>query len=215
MIKQIILSAFLLFVFIIFNSCDSATEVTENPSFDNSYTPLKVGIETQFFYYSDSTYLNNKISGKAIREDGQEVFIETHAKSNGSGINYSYSFIKNGYFYKTSLIKTVYEENPFGEIRIAKPYPQDGDSWYFSEASDSEPILYTAHFIGEMVTPAGVFEDVYSFQYKFKFFPDTVKVYYAKGIGCIGSSSHQGLVLVNYVKTADKEYGKQVPYPKR
>jgi hypothetical protein len=75
-------------------------------------------------------------------------------------------------------------------------------------------VVYTAHFIGEMETPAGVFKDVYSFQWKSKDLPDTVKVYYAKGIGIIGGYSHLGLVLVNYVKTADKEYGKWIPYTK-
>ena len=60
-----------------------------------------------------------------------------------------------------------------------------------------------------MSTLAGVFDDVYTF--KFYDFIDTVEVYYARKIGNIGSLNYSGLVLFNYVKIGDTEFGEQVP----
>jgi len=111
----------------------------------------------------------------------------------------------------TSLVKnTRYPENLFLEGRIAKSYPKDGDNWYMNPSvPDSQKILITAHYVYQMSTPAGVFDDVYSF--KFYDFIDTVEVYYARKIGNIGSLNYSGLVLFNYVKIGDTEFGEQVP----
>jgi hypothetical protein len=222
MFNSIVRTILLFFIFIIFQSCDSPTAVIETQDFDNSYTPLKVGIEKQYFYYWDSTYQNSKISGKAYREDRQEVFIEeSNTLINPNQVHSSYLFIRDGYLYSTSLVKKFSESNPCGEIRISKVYPKDGDSWYSNQsAPDSAKLLITSKYVGDMITPAGTFKDVVSMQYIDESFgyPDTVNVYYVKGIGHIGSSSQFGLALVNYVKIGDKVYGVQeqiVILPKR
>ncbi len=214
MFNPIVHVVFLFSVIIIFQSCDSPTAFIETQDFNNSYTPLKVGIEKQYFYYSDSTYQNSKISGKAYREDGQEVFIqESNTSRNPNQIHSSYRFIRDGYLYSTSLIKRYSDPNPFGEIRISKEFPKDGDSWYLNQSTpDSLNILFTSKYIGDFVTPAKSFTDVFSMQYIDESFgfPDTVNVYYVKGLGHLGSSTHSGFVLINYAKIDNKEYGKQV-----
>jgi len=208
---------FLLLLIAISQSCDSPTSVVDDQNFDDSFTPLKVGIERQYFYYSDSSYQNTRISGIAFRADSQKVFIEESSLSKDpNNIDSSYMFIRDGFLYLTSLIKSEYlSQNPYREIRIAKTYAQNGNTWLLIQNEpDSTNILYTAIDIGDLMTPAGTFNNVMNMQYINYFFgfPDTVNVYYAKGIGNIGgSSSHSGLVLVNYVKIDNMEYGSQVP----
>jgi hypothetical protein len=207
---------FLTLLIAIPQSCDSPTSVVDDQNFDDSFTPLKVGIEKQYFYYSDSSYQNSRISGIAFREDGQKVFIEeSNLSEDPNNIHSSYEFIRDGFLYLTSLNKSEYlNQNPYREIRIAKTYAQNGNTWFLIQNEpDSTNILYTAIDIGDLTTPAGTFNNVMSMQYiSYSFgFPDTVNVYYAKGIGNIGSSSHSGLVLVNYVKIDNMEYGSQVP----
>ncbi len=209
MFKLFILFASVVSIFA-FNSCTSPTAPI-SPA--KSYTPLSAGLEKQY-YYTDSLYQNNKIYSKATREDGQEVYIQaTDMNSpNGFYINYSYYFIRNGYYYSTSLIKYDDPNNPYHEMRIGKVYPKDGDSWTLrSDLPDSVQIIFTAHFVGSMSTPAGVFRDVYDFRFYDPGNKDIVHVYYAPGIGNIGSKTKDSTVLLNYVKIDGTELGKQIP----
>lgn len=208
-------SLFFISIFLLGLSCSSPTNVADTGENIASYSPLRVGIIKQSFSFADSTYQTSKILGRAFREDGQEVYISeiTSSSKHITDIRtYGYQFIKNGYLYSTLLVKGDLKLNPYHEVRIAKEFPDNGDSWILNpSAIDSNKILFTAFYIGQMTTPAGVFQDVF----KYKFYDDTKldtsTVYYAKGIGSIGSLSKYGLVLVNYVKIEDKEYGKLEP----
>ncbi len=191
------------------HSCSSPTDFSEVDETGESYTPLKVGILKQYVNNSDGTYQNTKISGRASREDGQEVYIkESNTSSTNNSIHFSYLFVRDGYLYATSLVKRDTYENPYNETRIAEVFAEDGHNW---RIYDSKATSFTAHYIGQMTTPAGVFQDVFNYQYFDTISADTAKVYYAKGIGHIGSLTKSRLVLVNYVKIEDKEYGQQVP----
>ncbi|MFA7419827.1 MAG: hypothetical protein WCZ90_09090 [Melioribacteraceae bacterium] len=63
-----------------------------------------------------------------------------------------------------------------------------------------------------MITPAGLFKDVYNFRYVDKNARDTANVFYARGIGYIGTTSKTETILLNYIKIGDIVYGKQQPY---
>ena len=93
-------------IFLLAYSCSAPTDVSEIDDFDNSFSPLKVGIVKQYFSFSDSSYQNNMIVGRAIREDGQEVFIgKSFTSLSPNTIHYYYQFIGDGFLYTTSLIK--------------------------------------------------------------------------------------------------------------
>lgn len=210
MSKSNILLALTLVLFVFLQSCkNSPTEVSENLNPDNSYTPLVVGTESQY-YNSSGLRLTTKIAGKATREDGQEVFIEQIRSRHESTFQYSYLFIKDGYYYSTSLIKTGSSDNPYGENRLAKPNLQDGESWYVNQnVADSIKSLATSEFIGEMTTNAGTFKDVYKVHFVYNSKHDTSDVYYAKGIGQIAIGSNSDIFYLGYLKIGDKKYGNQ------
>lgn len=208
---KIVLLSFFLFSLFILNSCTSTTEPT---SLVEGYVILKVGLVKQYYNYNDSTYTNDKIYGKAIREDGQEVYIGAHSNSSPyiHQIDYSYYFIRDGYYYFTSLINYGDEKNPFHEQRIGKVYPKEGDSWYLDDnAPDSTKIQFIAHYIGQMTTPAGTFPNVYEYQFYDPEVKESYHVYYAEGVGSLGSISSRNKALLNYAKIDDKDYGEQIP----
>lgn len=209
MFRFIINILFLVYILLSVHSCSSPTDVVEEEN-DNSFTPLSVGMIHQYFNFTDSSYSYDDIAGRAIREDGQEVFIGRHLSYPNPPHNF-YQFKRDGFLYSTSLIKRVGEYNPFSEIRIAKEFPQNGDIWL--QAPDSQKISITTHYIEEMPTPAGVIQDVVSYQFVDIYSPtlDTINVYYAKDIGRIGSLTQYGLVLLNYAKIGTDEYGELNP----
>ncbi|MFA7419826.1 MAG: hypothetical protein WCZ90_09085 [Melioribacteraceae bacterium] len=126
MLKSIISNFVVLILLLILYSCSSPSENKDSLDLSNSYTPLNVGVVKQYVYASDGTYLNIQISGKAIREDGQEVYVEEVSSSSliNPSIHTDYVFIRNGYFYSSSLINRKLNESPYQEIRVAKPFPQ-------------------------------------------------------------------------------------------
>ena len=214
MLKSVARSVLSMSLLLLGLSCTSPTNVTNVDEIEESYTPLKVGILKQYFFYSDSSYQNSKIVGRATREDGQETYITEINNSlvYNATIHSEYYFIKDGYLYATSLAKRNMSENPYNESRIAKVSPKDKDSWrIYAYPRDSETTLFTAHYIGQMETPAGIFQDVFNYQFYDKMISDTANVYYAEGIGHIGTKSKHQLFLMNYAKIGDKEYGKQIP----
>jgi hypothetical protein len=188
-------------------SCSSPTNESEVTDLENSYTPLAVGIEKQYLNLSDSTYSQSKISAIAFREDQQKVFVteKIDFSSPLGRRSQSYNFVEDGFLYSTSLAKKE-GESTFYESCIAKVQPKSGDEWLIVDSGKGS---FKAHYIGIFETPAGIFEDVYNFQYFDQMINDSTKVYYAKGIGNIGSSSKQWLSLVSWIKIGEREYGKK------
>jgi hypothetical protein len=97
--------------------------------------------------------------------------------------------------------------NPFGEQRLAKLYPNDGDTWQ-SIVGDSSSLYFVAKSIGSQKTPAGLFYNCFSFT-----LDNFLSVNYSEGIGHISSiflGDSTG-VLSNYLKVNGKIYGKKIP----
>lgn len=202
-------------------NCTSPNDSSE-PSFDQSesYIPLYKGIEKDYTIVEDSAQILTEIVGNVIREDGQKLFIieEKHIRYKaGDEIDYHayyrYNYVKDGFLYETNIIKQEDKSNPFSEIVFEKADPKNGEKWTLNPNKISETNYEVkAEYIGDMETPAGVFQDVYCFQFidsmNFEY-PDTFKSYNAKGIGNIARNMSGTKMVVNYVKTKDAEYGER------
>lgn len=201
-------ASFIFSLFLI--GCSSPTSPTSSTA---NYTPLNVGLEKQYYSYTDNAYQTDNIAGKVTREDGQEVFIvKVEYKSpKDNQVDYSYVFTRNGFYYATSLINDKDDsKNPFHEMRIGKLNPKEGDSWVLREdMPDSLKIKFTANYVGELSTPAGQFQNVFDYYYFDPAKNDTTHVYYANGVGNIGSVTGHDKALINYVKTDKEELGQK------
>ena len=215
--KVIVIS--IVFLSILMYRCESTTEVEpEEPS-----GPYKVGDIREYLYERDSSYQISEIVGKTRRIDGQEVFIVENRKSNLLPDKWvtDHFYIKDGYELYTAL-DTVNEgelriTNPFHEIRRAKIFPKEGDSWHILIGyPDSLNNLVTAKYLGTKLTPAAVFNNVYNFTQYDLSFNDTVNSYYSVDFGPLGNSHSNTAVgtstLLNYIKTDVIELGKFVPF---
>ncbi|NOG97277.1 MAG: hypothetical protein HND52_04795 [Ignavibacteriae bacterium] len=97
-----------------------------------------------------------------------------------------------------------------GEFKISKSNPKQGDSWWvLPTVQDSTNNLTTVEVIDQLVTPAGIFNDVVSNKSYDPYFSDTVNVYYVKGIGHVGTIRGTDTMLVNYIKVEDLVYGEK------
>lgn len=202
-------------------SCSSPNE--SNPAIDhnNSYTPLYNGIIKEYINYEDSLQVVSEIVGNVIREDGQKLFITEYKyfryKSDGEmSFNqyYFYHYLKEDLLIESSIIKSDDKDNPFGDIVFEKSNPNEGESWnLYPNNSTKTDMNVSTIYIGEMETPAGIFQDVYCFQLidTVHFMdPDTMQFYNAKGIGNIARNISGNKIFVNYVKTKDTEYGERI-----
>jgi hypothetical protein len=199
-----VLSAFL-------SSCSSPTENDVIEDLSNSFTPEIVGMEKQYFYFSENYYHTNLTSKTTVREDGKVVFVHEVSLSDSPGRTIPhYNFIQDGFLYATSLEMGENKDHPFTEVKIAKSNPKQGDSWWvLPTLQDSTNNLTTVEVIDQLVTPAGIFNDVVSNKSYDPYFSDTVNVYYVKGIGHVGTIRGTDTMLVNYIKVEDLVYGKK------
>jgi len=203
-------------IYLLNNSgCKSSTEPNDD-SINNEYMSLNIGDIRQFYMPYNSGLTEHsvwKVTGKTHRSDGLEVFISEWYILNYSPQNKTieYNFIKDGYYYYTKLDSTTdVPGNPFFEQRLAKIRPNNGDKWLQTSASYFDPkypidSVKAAH-LDSYSTPAGVFKDVFSFE-----FTGGGKSYYAKYFGYIGaafSTDPNDLFIANYVKIKGKEMGK-------
>ena len=178
-----------------------------------SYTPLNVGDVRQLVYYADSSTTLFSIIGKTKRSDGIDVFIGQWKYGTQDPI-VSYYLVKDGYFMATELDTTDRDDidkniNPFGEQRLAKSYPEDGDSWQHTLGQVDSPFLI-AKSIGQLHTFCGNFDGVFGF-----YLSGLLTTFYAKGIGWIGTSSVFSSTVLNfscsYVRVNGKIYGQLWP----
>ena len=208
-----------LFSLILLN-CTSPNE--SNPIIDQSesYTPLYKGMEKEYISAEDSIQIFSDIVGNVIREDGQQLFIleerSIHFRNDERNYNryYRYQYFNDGFLYETSIVKREDQSNPFWETIFAKANPQNGESWELNPNNMADVnFKVSSEYIGDMKTPAGIFQNVYCFQFvdsvNFEY-PDTFKTFYAKGVGNIAKYSGGIKTEVNYVKTENAEYGERI-----
>lgn len=213
LIIALLLSALLL-------NCTSPNE--SNPIIDQSesYTPLYKGLKKEYISLEDSIQINSEIVGNVIREDGQQLFImeQNSFRYKNNDVtdfknNYRYQYSNDGYLYETSIVKRETTSNQFWESIFAKANPRDGESWALNPNNvDVTNMKVTAEYIGDMKTPAGIFQNVYCFQFidSVNFaYPDTFKTFYAKGVGNIANYSGGYKLVVSYIKTENDEYGER------
>lgn len=206
-----LLIAFLPIIALFIPSCDSSEH---SGSSSRSYVEMHVGDIKQYAVVlsGDTVYQNWKILGMAVREDGQVVYRTEWLLNDFEPDNnvtyqpyYNYYFIRDGYFYGTSLVRLEeerFKDNPYDEQRIAKANPLPEETW--RRDSDSSDI-FKANYIGILQTKAGLFTDVYAFSIGGMGFAP----YYAKGYGHIGTAIDNNFEIIqaNYVKVGGKEMG--------
>lgn len=190
-------------------SCSESTDPNDsNPS----YVPLYVGDERQFIFTTDSSTVSYIVKAQLKRSDGLKTFAYEWYYGADTIPVYSYYAIKDGFFIATQL-DTVRDtinflpNNPFGEQRLAKLFPKDGDTWQ-NIVGDSSASYFVAKNIGSQRTSAGLFYNCFSFT-----LADLISVNYARGIGHISSillSDSTG-ILSTYLKVGGKVYGKKIP----
>jgi hypothetical protein len=106
-------------------------------------------------------------------------------------------------------------KNPFREQRLARSYPQQGESWKTSPGTHDTDIFF-ADYRSAVKTECGIFARVCAFVLQPRFAGDTLCMipHYAPGVGYIGTdlnNDHLLDVSVAYSKVGGREYGK--PWP--
>jgi len=202
----------LIFALILIAICVSCTETVEPEIPNLPYVSLTIGDERQFFFTTDSSTVLYVVKEKLVRSDGFDVYTYEWYYGKDTIPSLSHYAIKDGFFIATEL-DTVRDSlyylpgNPFREQRLAKLYPKDGDIWQ-SIPGDSTSLYFVAKNIGTQITPAGVFNNSFSFT-----LDNFLSVNYSKGIGHISSIllSDSSGVLSNYLKVKQKIYGTKIP----
>ena len=206
---------FVLLFSVIIISCSSSTE----PELSESDLYFHIGDISQYYNETYDIYEQKTIIGKTERSDKQEVYmIESKSELiDTTFIDTSYVFIRNGYYYSTRLEKNVdpvYKDvSPYFEFKLYKVDLQNGDSWVAIEGvPDSIKIVYSADYIGNYETPAGVFENVYSVHSYIKTLKDSVKIYVSKEYGGLGTKSSISNTQLVYIKKQNTELGNKISF---
>ena len=176
------------------------------------FVSLTIGDERQFLFTTDSSTILYMVTEKLVRSDGFEVFTYEWYYGKDTIPVLGYYAIKDGFFIATEL-DTVRDSiyylpnNPFREQRLAKLYPENGDIWR-SIPGDSTTPFFIAKNIGTQTTPAGVFNNSFSFT-----FNNFLSVNYSKGIGHISSIllTDSSGILSTYLKVNQRIYGEKIP----
>jgi hypothetical protein len=164
-------------------------------------------------FRGDSSTTLMSVVGKTNRGDGTEVFIEEW-KYGTQAPTVSYYLVKDGYFLATELDTTSQSWinkniNPFGEQRLAKSYPVDGETWIHTVGS-YDSLFWKSELIRKLTTFSGTFDNVFGFTLFENPGSSILTTYYAKGVGYIGTAMafFPGLDFsCSYVRVNGREYG--------
>ncbi len=214
--KKIMIFLIIFFFFQYLIKCTSTTTYPDS----NSYTPLSVGDMTQIIFTQDSSTTLFSIIDKIKRKDGKEVFIGTF-KYGTQEPDTSYYAISNGYFIST-LLDTVSDDsmmkkiNPFLEQRLAKSFPEQGDTWLHT-IGNPDSVYWIAEKEELFNTFWGEVDDVFRFElYEKNAVNPFLKTYYGINMGWIGSKlSYFDFpdldCICSYKKVSGKVYGELWP----
>jgi hypothetical protein len=143
---------------------------------------------------TDSSTVQEEITGIAQRSDGKNVFIETYQRGNDTpSINYVY--IDSNFLISCDSLDTIHDsignpevENPFGEQIIATSKPFENQSW-FQIKNDSLGLFRKTQYVGTILTSVGSFSNVYGFPLldSSKAKSPFMTPCYANNIGWVGS----------------------------
>lgn len=206
--KKLILIFNILLISISFSCSNSVgPEFLKQP-----YVSLTVGDERQFIFTTDSSTIYYKITNELFRSDGLKIFSYEWYYGTDTVPFIQYYSIKDSFFISTekdTVRDSIYylPQNPFFEQKLAKLYPNDGERWQ-SIPGDSLSVYFTAKNIGTQKTPAGIFNNCFSFT-----LDNFLSVNYAEGVGHIASivlSDSIGIIS-SYLKVNNKVYGEKLP----
>ncbi|MEJ2536657.1 MAG: hypothetical protein P8048_06350 [Calditrichia bacterium] len=204
-----------LFIFLIFLSCQNFMGGMTGDKNDNqSYMPLNVGDVRQIIMLEDSSTLLMSIVGTVRRSDGRVVYA-MEWKWGFFEPDTLYYLNRNGYFLGTELDTTDGYHinstvNPFGEQRLAKLYPEDGEIFTHTPGS-SDNAFWICRKEQPLKTFCGIFSDVFSFNlYDTLNFQPFMETFYGKGYGYLGTSafsSPEPDFLASYISVGNKTVG--------
>ncbi|HQF43847.1 MAG TPA: hypothetical protein PK073_13140 [Ignavibacteriaceae bacterium] len=207
--KKIILSVLIFSIYNLLISCSESVEPTKSAL---SYVPITVGDERQIVFTEDSSTIFYEVTGTVNRSDGMEVYKYSWYYGTDTIRNIEYYGIKDGFFISTKL-DTVRDSsyylpsNPYFEQKLAKLYPNNGDTWQ-SIPGDSSSLYFIAQDIGTQHTFAGTFNNCYGYR-----LDNIISANYSKGIGHIASTfpSYSFAYLSSYIKVNNRVYGSKMP----
>ena len=208
---KILLFILLLFLIMVIWKCVGNPLSSE---ISTSHSPLNVGDVRQLIFRGDSSTTLMSVVGKANRSDGTEVFIEEWKHGTQPATSVYYYLVKDGYFMATELDTTLRDDinktiNAFGEQRLAKSNPEDGETWIHTVGS-YDGYFWTSESIGKLSTFCGTFDNVFGFTLFDNPGSSILITYYAKGIGYIATETafFPGLDFsCSYVRVNGREYG--------
>lgn len=186
----------------IFYACSHSSDVVSPAS---SYMNLHVGDVRQFLIPlpGDTSVQTYEVTSLSLRADGQQLY---NWVVNGDSTYPLFYYLGAEYFMSSLLTKTTdstaVRVNPYGEQKLAKLFPQPGDTWA-SFAGNPMSLTFTAKFIGDKTTLCGTFHNVYAFK------TDMLEEYYAPNVGWIGVLllSDSTYCPAKYLKVNGVEYG--------
>ena len=203
----------IIFFFLVITLHRGCQDESAEPSGLNrpTYTPLHVGDVQQLINLADSSTILLKISGTVKRGDGIEVFVQKRYYGNKKP-DTMYYFIKDGYYSSTMLYKIFNTDNPYGEQRLCKANPVDGETWLCAPHNDTASFM-VAKYYGEKSVLCGTFTNVYCFSRVdlSSGIADTIgSGLFAENIGFIGTKRNNHFnqdLSVSYARVGDQEYG--------
>jgi hypothetical protein len=185
-----------------------------------SYTPLSVGDMTQLVFTLDSSTTSLEIVGTEERQDGQVVYKGLYKTGTFTPIE-NYYYVSDGFFIQTELdtVRSIYldsQVNPFREQRLARSFPETGDTWMHTP-SDSNAGYFIATKAESFSTLWGKVDNVYKFDlYDPKEATPFLTLFYGPDLGWIGSTPAFGepgevLFACSYKFVSGNYYGQLWP----
>ena len=215
--KKLVYSSYLFLALLLLIQCKSTT--TAESSSELSFTPLSVGDITQIIFTSDSSTTLFSMIGTTKRKDGKEIIIGTFKYGTQEPDTFYY-LLSDGYFITSRIDSVTYDSsvvnvNPFREQRLAKSYPESGDSWLHT-IGDPDSIYWIAEKQDTFSSYFGNINDVFKFTLYENMYSPFLNTYYAKNMGWIGSTSFgydstEFMFKCSYKKILGKVYGELWP----
>jgi hypothetical protein len=205
-------------------SCTEMTEPKLEPKQQQKpYMTLQIGDIRQYYSSGDRIYFDKEIVDTVRRSDGLKVYKAKYTFYTlfYAYIGYSYEFIRDGYYFLTSL-DTITEPNvniinPFNEVKTAKIYPKDGEIFLANEgAPDNEKEYRKIKLLETFSTPIKTYQDVCECEIIFADGSRKMLVYYSSEYGHFSTKyfgfNNNSYVFLVYLKLSNKEFGDYINF---
>ncbi len=210
-IKNIVIFAILSLS--IMTGCSKPTDnsaVKETPS----YVVWNEGDVRQIIVDPESTTVLMRVKASVKRDDG--VLLTTIEETMGNdSARTAYFYSKNGSIISSTIVRGTDASNPYGEEIFAKNNPTDGETWHRG-LGGYDSLYGVARYFSNYNTRLKSFTNVYGIyliEHQMNRIDTLMTVYYALGIGYIGTESNYFNVhtQLTYLKSGSTELGQMVP----